>query len=94
MKRLYLLILAVICITAVSCVIFTRAFCEDDDPGFDALCNTNGYFRYDELVASALCQTGLLYEQRNDALALQPIILYLEKKEKSPPINPASSLTV
>jgi len=85
MNRIYFLSLTLICVIAASSVIFTKALCEDSDPMFDALCSSNGDLRYEELIARALSQTGLLYEQHNERLALRPIILYLEKKEKSPP---------
>lgn len=92
MKKLCFLSLVLVCVIAVSSIIFTKALCEDDDPIFDMLCNSNDSFLYDELLANALSQTGLLCEQRNDALSLQPIILYLERQEKSPPVNPITSL--
>jgi len=91
MKRAYFISLVLICVIAASSVIFTKALCEDEDPVFDTLCYSSDFSRYDELTANALSQTGLLYEHSNDTLSLQPIILYLERQEKSPPVSPIIS---
>jgi hypothetical protein len=85
MKKLYFFSLVLICVIAASSVIFAKALCEDDDPVFDTLCNSNVSLHYDELFAIALSQTGELSEQRRDIYTPKPIILYLERQEKSPP---------
>ncbi len=93
MKKLsFLSLVLLICIIASSLIIFSKALCEDDGPIFDTLCNINGYLRYDEFLATALSQTGLLYEHHKDAFSLKPIISYLERQEKPPPIYSVVSL--
>jgi len=94
MKRLYTLSLAIICVIAFSTVIFAKVVYEEDESGFGVFYTNNDYFLHDKLAASALCQARLLYEGRNDTFSLQPIILYLEKKEKSPPLGPITSPVV
>lgn len=94
MKKIYVLSLVLVCIIAVSTIIFAKALCEDDDPVFDSLCNPSNILHYNELVLAALTETGLFYEQHSHAFSLKPIISYLERQEKSPPHIPMAFPTV
>jgi len=93
-KKLYFLSLVLICIIAASSIIFAKALCEDDDPVFDTLGSSSNILHYVEFFAIVLSQTGLFYEQHNYPFSLKPIILYLERQEKSPPHIPTAFPTV
>ena len=54
MKKFNSLSLILICAIVASLFIFTKAICEDEDSGFDSLCNANDFIRYEELFASIL----------------------------------------
>ena len=93
MKKANFLSLILICVIAASLIIFTKAICEDEDSAFDMLCNTNGSFWYEELFASILSYAGIFYEHHDDAISPKSIMAYLERHEKSPPVNPVISVT-
>jgi len=86
MKRQYYLNLVIICIIVASLVIFTKAICDDDDTLLDAPPH-EGYFYYTDLFRSPLSQSGTLFELQNKDVSLPQIISYLERQEKSPPVN-------
>jgi hypothetical protein len=94
MKKLYFFSLVLVCIIAVSSVILSKALCEDDDPVFDTLGNGGDILHFNEFFSSVLSATGLFYEQRYYVVYPKPIILYLERQEKSPPYIPAVFPTV
>jgi len=76
-----------ICILITSVIVFTKAICEDADSVSDILCDANDYFRYRELFASILINSGFFYESYDFVISHKSIIAYLERQEKSPPIN-------
>jgi hypothetical protein len=86
MKRLYSLNLIIICVIIVSLFIFTKAICDDDDTLLDTPPH-EGYSYYSDLFRSPLSQLGILFELRNNTVPLRQIISYLERQEKSPPVN-------
>jgi hypothetical protein len=93
MKKSDFLSLILICVIAVPLIIFTRAICEDEDYAFDMLCNAADSFRYQELFADILSYVGVFYEHQDDTVSPQPIMAYLERHEKSPPLNSVISTT-
>ena len=93
MKKSNFLNLIIICVIVVSFIIFTKAICEDQDSGFDNLCNANDFIRYEELFDSILSYSGILCEHHDIAISPESIMAYLERYEKSPPTNPAIFVT-
>jgi len=93
MKKSNFLSLILICVIVASLIIYTKAICEDEDFAFDVLYKTNDSFRFDEFFASILSCSGILYEYRAIAIAPVSIMAYLERHEKSPPVNPPIFVT-
>jgi hypothetical protein len=93
MKKSNFLSLILICVIVASLIIFTKAICEDEDSALDILCNTNDSFRYEELFASILSYSGIFYEYHDIAISPKSIMAYLERHEKSPPVNPVIFVT-
>ncbi len=93
MKKFNSLSLILICAIVASLFIFTKAICEDEDSGFDSLCNANDFIRYEELFASILTCSMALYEHQDIAISPESIMAYLERYEKSPPANPTIFVT-
>lgn len=91
--KLNFLSLILICVIIASVIIFTKAVCEDEDFGFDALCNINDSFRYKELFADILSCSGIFYGHHDIAISHKSIMAYLERHEKSPPAIPAIFVT-
>jgi hypothetical protein len=87
MKKPNFLSLILICVIAAPLIIFTKAICEDEDSAFDMLCNSADSFRYEELFANILSNPGIFYEHHDTAVSPRSIMAYLERQEKSPPIN-------
>jgi len=85
MKKSCFLYLTLTLVIAISLVVFTRVICEDEII-FENLYISNSFFRYDELLINVLSQRGIFYEHRNYAFSSQPIISYLARHEKSPPL--------
>ena len=93
MKNAYFLKLVLICIITTSLFVFTKAICDDEDTLLDTPYENDTYFYYNELLKNALSHTEVLFADRNDAVPLQQIIFYLERQEKSPPVNPVVFVT-
>ena len=91
MNKLKLLNFILICILVVSVVVFTRAICVDEDAGSDILCDINGYFRYKELFASILANSEFFYGHEDFVISNKPIMTFLARQEKSPPVDPLIS---
>lgn len=85
MKRLCFIYLSLIVVMTAGLVVFTAAIC-DDDSGFNDLYSAGGSLKYEELFAHILSQRGVFHEYRDDTLSPQPIISYLARQEKSPPV--------
>ena len=84
MKRTNLLVL--ICIITVFFIIFTQAICEDNDFAYDMSCDINGLLYYGLFAGILLC-VGVLFECDGTAVySASPIMTYLERHEKSPPL--------
>ncbi|MDD5594919.1 MAG: hypothetical protein PHY94_01615 [Candidatus Omnitrophica bacterium] len=90
MKKSIFLSLILICVViVVPIIIFTRVVCEDEDSVPDIFCNINGSFEYEKIFASIFSCSGILYEHRVITVSPRSIMAYLERHEKSPPLNPA-----
>ena len=89
MKKTVFLRLIFVCAIAVSLIIFTKAIYDDEDSAFDMLCSAVGSFRYEELLAHMLYSTGIFYAHHESAVPSTSIMAYLERHEKSPPVDPA-----
>jgi hypothetical protein len=76
-----------VCIIAVSVILFCKAVYEDEDSLFETLCNTNDLSLYAEFFAFILLCSGILYADRAISLSPQSVIAYLARHEKSPPGN-------
>ena len=86
MKRTNFLSSVLVCLIAISLVVFSKVICEDEDYTLDMLCNTNGSFYYDELLVDILSRAGIFYEQKDSSFSPAPIMAFLERQEKSPPL--------
>jgi len=93
MKKSNFLNLLLICVIIISIIIFTKAICEDEDSGFDSLCNANDFIRYAELFAGILSCSGILYEHQDFGISPESIMAYLARYEKSPPADSAIFVT-
>lgn len=76
-----------VCIIAVSVILFCKAVYEDEDSLFETLCNTNDLSLYTEFFAGILLCSGILYAYRTSSLSPQSVIEDLARHEKSPPGN-------
>jgi len=92
MKKPNFLNLILIFILIASVLVFSKAICEDEDSVSDILCDASDYFLYKELFASISSATGFFYEYRNFVISHKSIIAYLERQEKSPPVNSSVSV--
>lgn len=88
MKKTNFLSLILICVIATSLVVFTKAICEDEDFVLAMLCNSSDSFWYEEFLATILSYSGIFYEYQDITIAPKSIMAYLERQEKSPPLNP------
>ncbi len=94
MKKSIFLSLILICVVmVVPIIIVTRVVCEDEDSALDILCNINDSFVYEKIFASIFSCSGTLYEHRDIMISPRSIMAYLERHEKSPPVNPAIFVT-
>lgn len=86
MRRQYYLKLVIICVIISALFIFTKAICDDDDTLLDTPPD-EGCFYYADLLRNPLLQSGILLELQNNEVWPLQIISYLERQEKSPPLN-------
>ncbi len=88
MEKPRLLRSALVCILALSLVVFNMAAGEDDDPSLDILCDTGVFFNYADLFSGVLSNGVLFSELCGVSLMPRFIQAYLENHEKSPPAIP------
>jgi hypothetical protein len=88
MKKAKFLSSILVCLIAISLIVFSKALCDDEDSTVDMLCDTNVSFRYEELFASILSRAGIFYEHHHSKISSASIMAFLERHEKSPPLNP------
>ncbi|MFA6357920.1 MAG: hypothetical protein WCY09_04550 [Candidatus Omnitrophota bacterium] len=87
MEKFGFLKLILVFVLSVFLIAFFTAACDDEDSALDIFCDIDGFFRYDELFAGILFQSGVLYEH-STAIPPKSFMAYLERHEKSPPFNP------
>ena len=85
MKRISFLNLILIGVIILTLFAFTKAFCEDEDTVIYGFCENKALLSCYEQLESALLARGIFYEHRAVAVSVVPIILFLERQEKSPP---------
>jgi hypothetical protein len=88
MNRIYLLNLIFIVIIALVLIPSLKIIADDEDSSPDTFFNSYvAIFSFCELLACVvLVIFRLFFNQERDALVLAPIISYLERQEKSPPV--------
>lgn len=86
MKKNIFLKFIIISVISLSFFAFVRTICDNDDPVYDILCINNDISSYDGLLADALLMKSIFYGYHNDVIHFEPIISYLARQEKSPPL--------
>lgn len=84
--KVYCLTVIVICVVVVALLLFTKAFCEDDDSFVDVLYINDGASHYYQMPENVTLQAGIIYEHTPKPNPFSSIIAFLERKEKSPPL--------
>ena len=86
MKKIHLLKLALITLTAVSLVVSFIAIYDDDEPAANILCDNHEFFSYyaDSLL-NPVSGKGVFHEYSEESTYPDTLISYLASKEKSPP---------
>jgi len=89
MKKFYILNLILICVVISSLLVFAKAICEDEDTLIDAPpLSPDGCLYYSGLFKSLVSPVGILSADHYVTSAVEQIIFYLARQEKSPPIRP------
>jgi hypothetical protein len=86
MKRNYFLRFIVFSVIVLSFFAFLKAVCDDDESTLDLLGQNNYIFSYAALFADDLFNRALYYEHHDNAIVFEPVISYLARQEKSPPV--------
>ena len=85
-KRNFFISVIAACVVIAILFFFAQAFCDDDDPVFDALCvNDCSVYCY-RLFEDVLVPVGTVHEYAEALGSFTPIIEYLAQREKSPPL--------
>jgi hypothetical protein len=87
MGNTYFFKFIILFIISLALFAFVRTIYDNDDPGYDTLCINNDIFSYGGLFADVLLMKSIFYGYNNDAIYFEPVLSYLARQEKSPPVT-------
>ena len=86
MKKTYFFKFIIISVIALSLFGFVKTIYDNDEPVYDMLCINNTISSYVGLLTDTLLMKSAFYEHHNNIIYFEPIISYLARQEKSPPL--------